>query len=435
MQQSSSSVGALAAALAKAQAELVNPEKSMTATIRSDDKGGAEQIFRYAPLSSGLEILRKTLGQHEIAILQATAIDQTAGVVNLTTTLCHSSGEWVGSIWPVCSVDDMASPKRMGAALTYARRYALFTLAGIAGEDDLDAPDLNAPAPAVEARKTKQPSYGHTRPNGPQKMGRPSLADRAPKSTPGFANPTLNLRLSAVLLDQLRKQLNEIDSAEGAALWARRVLPAKYSLNAEDARQLEDAFQARLAELNDRSGNKENPSWVFGSISASRTQHRRQRSKSIGTSAGESIDKSGLAHPEPRRIRDREHVRFVTKQPCLICGRTPSDPHHVRFAQQRALGRKVSDEFTVPLCRGHHREVHRCGDEAAWWQKVGIDPTVAARALWLKTHPLPTKPEAGSMQDPSAEAAGSVALIGVDAGLAVPAPNDETQPTFPAASQ
>jgi len=297
MQQSSSSVGALAAALAKAQAELVNPEKSMTAMIRSDDKGGAQQIFRYAPLSSGLEILRKTLGQHEIAILQATAIDQAAGVVNLTTTLCHSSGEWVGSIWPVCSVDDMASPKRMGAALTYARRYALFTLAGITGEDDLDAPDLNAPAPAVEARKTKQPSNGHTRPNGPQKMGRPSLADRAPKSTPGFANPTLKLRLSAVLLDQLRKQLNEIDSADGAALWTRRVLPAKDSLNAADARQLEDAFQARLAELNDRLGNKENPSWVFGSISASRSQHRRQRSKSIGTSAGESIDKGGFGAP------------------------------------------------------------------------------------------------------------------------------------------
>jgi hypothetical protein len=196
MQQSSSSVGALAAALAKAQAELVNPEKSMTAPIRSDDKGGAEQIFRYAPLSSGLEILRKTLSQHEIAILQATAIDQAAGIVKLTTTLCHSSGEWVGSTWPVCSVDDMASPKRMGAALTYARRYALFTLAGIVGEDDLDAPDLNAP------------------------------------------------------------------------------------------------------------------------------------------------------------------------------------------------GRKASDEFTVPLCRGHHREVHRCGDEAAWWQKAGINPTVAARSLWLNSHPL-----------------------------------------------
>src|SRR3974390_3171399 len=142
MQQSSSSIGALATALAKAQIELVNPEKSMIVTIRSGDNSAAEQIFRYAPLSSGLEILRKTLGQHEIAILQATAIDQTAGVVKLTTTLCHSSGEWVGSTWPVCAVEDMASPQRMGAALTYARRYALFTLAGIAGEDDLDAPDL-----------------------------------------------------------------------------------------------------------------------------------------------------------------------------------------------------------------------------------------------------------------------------------------------------
>jgi len=145
MQQSSSSIGSLADALAKAQIELINPEKSMIATIRADN--GAEQIFRYAPLSSGLEILRKILGQHEIAILQATVIDQAAGVVKLTTTLCHSSGEWVGSTWPVCSVDEMASPKRMGAALTYARRYALFTLAGIAGEDDLDAPDLNAPEP------------------------------------------------------------------------------------------------------------------------------------------------------------------------------------------------------------------------------------------------------------------------------------------------
>jgi hypothetical protein len=101
------------------------------------------------------------------------------------------------------------------------------------------------------------------------------------------------------------------------------------------------------------------------------------------------IDKSGLALPEPRRLRDRDHVRALTKLPCLICGRCPSDPHHLRFAQPRSLGRRVSDEFTVPLCRGHHREVHRCGDEAAWWRHLGIDPTVAARTLWLETHPLP----------------------------------------------
>jgi hypothetical protein len=389
MQQSSSSIGALATALAKAQIELINPEKSMTAMIWSDHKGGAEQIFRYAPLSSGLEILRKTLGQHQIAILQATAIDQAAGVVKLTTTLCHSSGEWVGSTWPVCSVEEMANPKRMGAALTYARRYALFTLAGIAGEDDLDAPELNAPEPAAEVRNTKQSANGHTRPNDRQKIGRPSLADRTPKPTPSFVNPTLKIRLSAVLLGQLRTQLDEIDSAEGAAFWARRILPAKNSLNAEHARQLEDAFQVRLAKLNDRSSDKENRSRAFGSISASQSTHEQQRSKLSRTSVGEGIDKSGLAHPEPRRIRDREHIRFVAKQPCLICGRVPSDPHHLRFAQHPALGGKVSDEFTVPLCRGHHRKVHSCGDEPAWWQRVGIDPSASARTLWLKTHPLP----------------------------------------------
>jgi len=92
--------------------------------------------------------------------------------------------------------------------------------------------------------------------------------------------------------------------------------------------------------------------------------------------------------PEPRRVRDRDHVRFVAKQPCLVCGRLPADSHHLRFAQSRALGRKVSDEFTVPLCRGHHREVHRCGNEAAWWQKAGLDPADFARALWLETHPI-----------------------------------------------
>src|SRR5215468_2463840 len=144
MQRSSESVGALASALAKAQAELVNPEKSLTATIRATAPGEAERTFRYAPLSSGLDIVRKTLGQHEIATVQATAIDQTSGLVNLTTMLAHASGEWIASDWPVCPITEMASPQRMGAALTYARRYALFTLVGIAGEDDLDAPDLTA---------------------------------------------------------------------------------------------------------------------------------------------------------------------------------------------------------------------------------------------------------------------------------------------------
>ena len=143
MHRASESVAALASALAKAQAELVNPEKSLTATIRTTGRAGeANRSFRYAPLSSGLDIVRKTLGQHEIATVQTTAIDQTAGMVNLTTTLAHASGEWIASDWPVCPIAETANPQRMGAALTYARRYALFTLVGIAGEDDLDAPDL-----------------------------------------------------------------------------------------------------------------------------------------------------------------------------------------------------------------------------------------------------------------------------------------------------
>src|SRR5262249_26316927 len=113
---------------------------------------------------------------------------------------------------------------------------------------------------------------------------------------------------------------------------------------------------------------------------------RRKSEQSIG------IDKTVLTLAPPRRIRDQEHVKSVAKQPCLICGRRPADAHHLRFVQSRALGRKVSDEFTVPLCRGHHREVHRCGDEAAWWHRSGIDPIINARALWLKTHPLPPSP-------------------------------------------
>src|SRR5262252_4200567 len=142
MPRSSESVAALASALAKAKAELVNPEKSLTATIRSARPGEGERTFRYAPLSGGLDIVRTTLGKHEIATMQTTAIDSAAGMVNLTTMLAHASGEWIASDWPVCPVAELVSPQRMGAALTYARRYALFTLVGIAGEDDLDAPDI-----------------------------------------------------------------------------------------------------------------------------------------------------------------------------------------------------------------------------------------------------------------------------------------------------
>src|SRR3954466_6070037 len=143
MPRSSATIGAIAGALAKAQIELQNPEKSLTATIHSPFAREADRSFRYAPLSTGLDLVRKSLGRHEIATVQTTSIDDAAGLIRLTTTLAPSSGEWVASDWPVCPVSETAAPHRMGAALTYARRYALFTLVGIAGEDDLDAPDLN----------------------------------------------------------------------------------------------------------------------------------------------------------------------------------------------------------------------------------------------------------------------------------------------------
>jgi hypothetical protein len=149
MQRSSPSIAALATALAKAQIELANPEKSLTGMIETQSGEGGARQFRYAPLSAGLDIVRKTLGQHEIAMIQTTAVDQTAGMVHLTTVLAHSSGEWIASDWPVCAVAETAMPHRMGAALSYARRYALFTLVGIAGEDDLDAPDLLTPSQPI----------------------------------------------------------------------------------------------------------------------------------------------------------------------------------------------------------------------------------------------------------------------------------------------
>ena len=384
MQRSSETIGAIAGALAKAQGELVNPEKSMVATIRSDGPGAAERSFRYAPLSSGLDIVRKTLSQYEIATVQTTSLDQAAGVVNLTTVLAHASGEWIASDWPVCAIAETATPHRMGAALTYARRYALFTLVGIAGEDDVDAPDLTAP-PAQTPRIENPPPSNKVQLNG----GRSHFPRRpGAKSVP---RPMLGAAPSAALRDRLVGELENIASGDDAALWAHKILRDKNSLTDADARLVEDAFQVRLTVL-ERAADSGNAALSPASLALQPTMsvERRSQEPAGRTPRVGRVDKSRLVHPEPRRFRDKEHVKFVANQPCLVCGRRPSDAHHLRFAQHRALGRKVSDEFTVPLCRGHHREVHRSGDEAAWWTKAGIDPTVPARALWLESHPLPT---------------------------------------------
>ncbi len=367
MHRSSESIASLAAALAKAQSELQNPEKSLVGSIKS--KGSeAERLFRYASLSEGLDIVRKTLGQHEIATVQTTAIDQTAGTVNLTTVLAHASGQWIASDWPVCAIADTAEPHRMGAALTYARRYALFTLVGIAGEDDLDAPDLIAPA--GQAATNSGSRAGQPRGGGNGLAAVRTSGRRSAKSERVIPKPILTPDQSELQCDKLLSELETLTTPEAAAIWAHRILGTKNSLTTADAQRVEGAFQAKLATLNNHGASAAD-------------------AEAATPANADTIDKSGLTFPEPRRIRDKAHIRFVTKQPCLICGRRPADAHHLRFAQFRALGRKVSDEFTVPLCRAHHREVHRSGDEAAWWKKAGVDPNEAARALWLKTHPLP----------------------------------------------
>ena len=372
MQRSSETIGTIAAALAKAQAQLVNPEKSLTGTIRSEQGSEPERSFRYAPLSSGLDIVRKTLSQHEIATVQTTSIDETVGIVRLSTVLAHASGEWIASDWPVCGISETVAPHRMGAALTYARRYALFTLVGIAGEDDLDAPDLIAPmtpAPKTEAGKTKDRLNG-----GPNYQNQGQLRSGQRKVLNAGA---LEPKASEVLRDQLIAQLKALNSSEEAADWAHRILASKNSLVLTDAKQVELAFQLKLSTLlTDQPTIAEQP----------KALRRGRRGRDPAT----SVNKTVLALPVLRRIRDRDHVKTVAKQPCLVCGRRPADAHHLRFAQSATLGRKVSDEFTVPLCRGHHREVHRCGNEAAWWNRAGIEPTINARALWLKTHPLPS---------------------------------------------
>jgi len=386
MHRSSQSIAALATALAKAQIELANPEKSLVGTI--EPQGGERGQFRYAPLSSGLEIVRKTLGQHQIATVQTTAIDQAAGIVNLTTVLAHSSGEWIASDWPVCPIVETARPHRMGAALTYARRYALFTLVGIAGEDDVDAPDL------IESQETARLRVANKNAGNARRQ---SVLDRPAgrgKANSGSASlkRELSSALSASLRTELLREIEDLSAADAAALRAWRRLRAKNQLCAADARQLEEAFAAKLILIPRQSAETGNTSTELCDQSLTE-QIEAPR-----------IDKGVLVFPEPRRLRDRHHIRHVMKQPCLICGRRPSDPHHLRFAQARALGRKVSDEFTVPVCRTHHREIHRCGGEGSWWQNTGIDPFAAARTLWLETHPLPRSELNAAINEPTPNA-------------------------------
>ncbi|QHO78245.1 single-stranded DNA-binding protein [Bradyrhizobium sp. CCBAU 051011] len=347
MQRSSNKIGTLAAALAKAQSEIANPEKSLTATIESPFPREGQRTFRYASLSVGLDIVRKCLGLHEIATVQSTAIDRDSGLIRLTTTLVHASGEWVSSDWPVCPASETAAPHRMGAALTYARRYALFTLVGIAGEDDLDAPET-LPSPRSTEFRTADSSR--------------RKQDRNVLQRP----PTLSRDQSAQLKDQMLGEILSVATENDLLTWAQNGLLRKNALLEDDARLIETAYQQRLAEVTLSAG------LLDGSIQ--------------GEPSAQGIVEEPVAHlafpKEPVRKRSKAHLSFVRSQPCLICKQMPSDPHHLKFAQTKALGHKVSDEFTVPLCRTHHQDLHRHGNEKAWWANMQIAPMPIAKRLW-----------------------------------------------------
>jgi ERF superfamily len=385
MHRSSESIAALAAALAKAQMALTNPEKSLTGTVPAGRADEPPRTFRYAPLSSGLDIVRKVLGEQGIATVQTTTIDQDIQTVSLTTVLAHSSGEWIASDWPVCALREMAVPRRMGAALTYARRYALFTLVGIAGEDDLDAPDLGGQPAEGTGKAGNGLDAKRRNGNGADRPLGTFAANRKPWSPP---KQVLDPEKSAALRGRLLGEVSAVATQEQATAWAQKAMATKNTLTTADCGVVEAAFAERVAELaEDDPHNSAAPADARSHATADTDDLAGELGPPgrVNNAVAWHIDKGALPLSEPRRYRDRTHLRFVSAQPCLICARRPSDAHHLRFAQPRALGRRVSDECVVPLCRSHHRALHRHGDEAAWWESNKVDPVAAAHELWQRT--------------------------------------------------
>ncbi|MET4481426.1 ERF family protein [Bradyrhizobium sp. F1.13.3] len=357
MHRSSERIGTIAAALARAQAELMNSEKILTAAIRSPYPREDNRTLRYASLASGLDIIRKTLSQQEIATIQTTRIEQPTGHIHLTTLLAHASGEWISSDLPVCSGKDIEAPHRMEAALTYARRYALFAFVGIAGQDDLDAPDAMTGSPAAaEPRPTPRPR-GKS-PNG--------LVNRYT-----ILSPQRSSELSERLLHELACRGDTLVLGEDQPTAQDTLLEADARIVAAYPAKFEVTAAPELAEADPQSAASTAP------VSAQRNL------RPVTTGPAVEQQGAGLAFPkEPPRKRSKVHLAFVRSQACLNCKKHPVDAHHLKFAQAQTLGRKVSDEFTVPLCRSHHQALHRHGNERSWWSNMQIEPLRVAKELW-----------------------------------------------------
>jgi hypothetical protein len=312
----------------------------------------------------------------------------------------------------------------MGAALTYARRYALFTMVGIAGEDDLDAPEVSDDQlKAVKTADTRlAPNTGFE--------AAPVRASQFRTERPGIppVREKLGVEESAAIRAQLIREIETLpeDDLQPRAI---AILKVKNRLSPDDAKLVEDAFAARVAlqgplpealttdEPTSASTDLTPPQPPSAATGAAKPRRPRGRPRKAKAAAEQSagfpvppkptiddspqasthhqadatpakIQKSELTISEPRRHRDKAHLKFVASQPCLVCGRSPADAHHLRFTQPRAMGRKVSDEFTVPLCRTHHRDNHRFGDEEAWWASSSINPVEVSRKLWVSTRQI-----------------------------------------------
>jgi hypothetical protein len=193
---------------------------------------------------------------------------------------------------------------------------------------------------------------------------------RSERSRPTTSSPDA----SDTLRQELLAELEQLEDPETLANWAQRALPLKNQLSTPDAQVVDDAFAAKLSRFGELEPAAATPDKANGDGKRPLQHDPKLRTVTV-------IGK-------PVRERNRQHLKLVVSLPCLVCGRTPSDAHHIKFAEQRAMGRKVSDRFTVPVCRLHHRELHRQGNERAWWQSQGIDPLDIAATLWAKTNPL-----------------------------------------------